>query len=234
MSGPAVYVVVGAPRSGTSALAMILREQGIPMYFGADAPDDDSPSGNHEDNLVRMLNNELMGANGLGDRRDWDNPHYPEPAEPRQLRLIRAYATARLRHAGGGTWGVKDPRLCFLVEPWKRATEGLPVRWIHIRRENRDASIRSLVRMLPPRLRHTGDPDTVYRLASNWLESYHLASELGFHRAAIDPYRTTYEALLRGDGRAALARHCGFTRPITCVEPRLNRQGRPRPEDDDR
>ncbi|NJC99085.1 hypothetical protein EWM58_00195 [Candidatus Erwinia dacicola] len=46
------------------------------MYLSADAPDIDSPSGNQEDNLVRLLNNFLMGENGLGYRRNWDNPKY--------------------------------------------------------------------------------------------------------------------------------------------------------------
>lgn len=226
VSDAPIYCIIGAPRSGTSALALIFREQGIPMYFGADAPDMDSPSGNQEDNLARRLNNRLMGANALGDLRDWDNPHYPPAVDPAGVRLIRAYVDARRRHARGGAWGVKDPRLCYLIESWRRATQDLPVIWIHIRREDREASIRSLVRMLPTRLRHAGDPGSLYRLASNWLEAYHLASELGFHRTGLDPHRITYESLLSREGCDALAARFGFARPITCIEPRLNRQGR--------
>jgi hypothetical protein len=224
-----IYLIVGAPRSGTSVLALILKEQGIPMYIGADAPDQDSPSGNQEDNLARLVNNSLMGRNGLGHRRDWDNPSYVRAATSTGLSLVRAYVATRSRIADGSSWGMKDPRLCFTIELWHAATRSLPVRWIHIRRENRKASVMSLIGMLPAKLRLSGESDGLYHLASSWLESYHIASELGFERTGIEPYAITYEELLTPSGRDALHRRFGFERPITCVNPKLNRRGRTPP-----
>jgi hypothetical protein len=226
MTGAPIYVIVGAPRSGTSALALSFKEQGIPMFVDADPPDRQSPSGNQEDRQVRLLNNALMGENGLGELRDWDNPHYAGSTTPKAARLIGAYVAARSGHAGRAAWGVKDPRLCFLIEPWHAATQGLPVSWIYIHRVNREASIGSLIQMLPEKLRDAGDSDSLYRLASNWLESYHLASQLGFHRAGIEPYRITYESLLTSAGQEEIAAHFGFRAPIRCIDPRLNRQAR--------
>lgn len=44
---------------------------------------------------------------------------------------------------------MKDPRMSFLIEPWSLATQEHSVNWIYIRRENREASISSLIKMLP-------------------------------------------------------------------------------------
>lgn len=219
------YFIVGAPRSGTSALALVLKEQGIPMYFCADAPDLDSPSGNQEDNLARLINNTLMAGGSGGRRCDWDRPCYVRTAKPPAERLLRSYISSRGRSAGGGSWGMKDPRLCFTLEPWHAATRDLPVRWIHIRREEREASVRSLIRMLPAKIRLSQDSEAVDRLASSWLESYLVASELGFERTGIEPLRVTYESLLTPQGREALRRELQFNREISCIQPTLNRQG---------
>ena len=221
-----ILLIAGAPRSGTSMVALIFKEQGLPMYLAADAPDHDSPSGNQEDNLARLLNNALMGTDELGGRRDWDNPRYVR-ATPVAGQRIKAYIETRYRNAGGGSWGLKDPRLCFAIEPWHMATAGLAVRWLRIRREDRAASVRSLIRMLPPRMQMAADPEGLHRLASNWLESYHLASELGFARTGIEPYNVTYESLLTVEGRERLQSDFDFKQPISCVDPRLNRQGDP-------
>lgn len=219
-----VYVIVGAPRSGTSALAGVLRRQGIDMYLGADAPDLDSPTGNQEDALIRVINNRLMGRDGTGRLRDWDNPRYVPAVSESQSRILAAYVRCRTRNASGA-WGVKDPRLCFVLEPWHEALRGRDVRWLHIRRENRDAMVRSLVKMAPARLRLCGDETALHRLASNWAESYHLASELGLARIGVDVYRLTFEELLTVEGQQRLARHFGFERPVTGVRPELDRCG---------
>lgn len=226
MSAP-VYIIVGPPRSGTSALAGVLRRQGITMYMGADAPDIDSPTGNQEDALIRTINNHLMGRDATGRLRDWDNPHYVASVGDVQRRTIEAYVRCRARHAPGA-WGVKDPRMCFLLEPWHDALRGADVRWIHIRREDREATVRSLVKMAPARLRFSGDPIALYRLASNWAESYHLACDIGLARIGIDVYRLTFEELLTPAGQERLARHFGFREPVSGVRPELNRSGRPR------
>lgn len=167
------------------------------MYLSADAPDIDSPSGNQEDNLVRLLNNFLMGENGLGYRRNWDNPKYINlnQTTSQHIHLIKKYVSSRERNAGERGWGVKDPRMSFLIEPWSLATQEHSVNWIYIRRENREASISSLIKMLPAKFFYSGDPDAIYRLVSNWLEAFHIASELGFHKSNLNPYCITYESL---------------------------------------
>jgi hypothetical protein len=219
-----VYIVVGPPRSGTSALAGVLRRQGIQMYMGADAPDIDSPTGNQEDALIRIINNHLMDRDATGRLRDWDNPRYVETIADSGRRMIEGYIRCRARNAQGA-WGVKDPRLCFLLEPWHEALRGADVRWIHIRRENRDAMVRSLIKMAPARLRFCGDPIALYRLASNWAESYHLACDIGLARIGVDVYRLTFEELLTPEGQQRLARHFGFREAVTGVRPELDRCG---------
>ena len=220
-----IYIVVGAPRSGTSALSLALREQGIQMYMGAYSPDLDSPSGNQEDALARLLHNRLMGRNGLGKTRDWDNPRYLSGSPPEAIRSIQAYIACRSRNHQG-SWGLKDPRLSFLIEPWHAATQSLPVRWIHIYRQEREAMIRSLTAMLPPQLRYCGNSHSLYHLVANWAESYQLAINLGFSRTGLQPFRLSYEELLTPDGQARLADQFGFLQPIRCIRPELNRQGK--------
>ena len=226
MSEP-VYVIIGPPRSGTSALTGVLRRQGVSMYIACDAPDVDSPTGNQEDVLIRVINNHLMGRNGNGELHNWDSPRYVASLSEQERRLTEAYVRWRRRHAAGKPWGVKDPRMCFVLEPWAEAFGGLDIQWIHIRRENREAQIRSLIKMARARLRLCGDPKALYRLVSNWAESYELACERGFARTKIAPYRLTFEELLTAGGQHRLAAHFGFREPLSGICPELNRCGRP-------
>lgn len=221
-----IFIIVGAPRSGTSALASVLIEQGIPMWIGADAPTLASPTGNQEDALVRTIHNHLMGKNGMACFRNWDNPQYVRGSTDRAIRLLRAYMRCRSRQ--GGTWGVKDPRLCFLIEPWHAATLRASVHWIHIYREDRDAMIRSLTAMLPAGLRLVNDARTLYHLVSNWAEVYTLAIELGFARTGVKPFHISYEELLTFDGQTRLSQCFGFRLPFLSLRPELNRQGKAR------
>ncbi|MET0404992.1 MAG: hypothetical protein ABW123_21430 [Cystobacter sp.] len=222
-----IYVVLGAPRSGTSAMAWALRDQGVTMFMAADSPDLDSPSGNQEDNLARMLNNHLM-SEGSGGRHDWDNPRYVKGATDDAVERIRAYIRCRERHARGGMWGVKDPRMCFVLEPWVAAMKDLPVRWILIRRSQRKSTVASMTAMLPVKLRMSGEPAGLHRLASTWAESYHIALELGLERTGIRPYCLTYEELLSPDGQRQLAEHFAFGAPLSSVVSSLNRRGQAR------
>jgi hypothetical protein len=225
LRSPAIYIIVGAPRSGTSALSLVFKEQGIVMFMEADAPDVKSPSGTQEDTSVRLLHNELMGYNGLGEVRDWDNPRYVPGTSSDVVEQLKAYIRRRTEHTTAA-WGVKDPRLCFFIEPWYAATQGLTVHWIHIYREDREATIRSLIAMLPARLHSCGDPEYLYHLVANWAESYRLAIDLGFARTGIKAFRLSYEQLLTPEGQDRLAKHFGFQVPIRCIRPELNRQGK--------
>jgi hypothetical protein len=220
-----IYIIVGAPRSGTSALALVLREQGIKMYLGADRPDLDSPSGNQEDALARLLHNRLMGRNGLGQIHDWDNPRYVAGSDQGAIAQIQAYISCRYRNHSG-CWGLKDPRLSFLIEPWYAATQALPTQWIHIYRREREAMVHSLIAMLHARLRHCGDSQALYHLAANWAEAYSLAIDLGFSRTGLQPFCLSYEELLTPEGQARLSAQFRFTLPIRCIHPELNRHGK--------
>lgn len=222
-----VYVIVGPPRSGTSALAAVLAEQKIQMFMASDPSTVDSPGGNREDNLGRLLNNYLMTT--FADRRhraDWDDPSYVPGAPAEAVRKIRAYSLLRSRHAGG-PWGFKDPRLCFLIEPWSDALSGTEVTWLFIERQDREATIASLIRMLPWRLR-TSEPAAIRGLVRAWANSFHLASELGFRRTGLVPLRFCYEQLLTQQGQQDLITKLGFDSPITKIDRSLNREGRRR------
>lgn len=222
---PVIYIIVGAPRSGTSALALVFREQGITMFMESDAPNLQSPSGNQEDTQVRLLHNQLMGHNGLGEVRDWDNPSYVHGTPSHVIQEIKTYICRRYEHTAG-VWGVKDPRLCFLIESWHAATQGLTTHWIHIYREERDAMIHSLIAMLPTKLQSFAKSEDLYHLVTNWAEAYTLAIDLGFARTGIKPFRLSYEELLTPEGQAKLAKQFGFKAPICCVRPELNRRGK--------
>ncbi|WP_157872042.1 sulfotransferase family protein [Gloeothece verrucosa] len=194
------------------------------MFVGSDSPDLDSPSGNQEDALARLVHNRLMGRNGLGKICNWDNPRYVLGSNPDAVQHIKAYINFRIRNHTG-SWGLKDPRLSFLIEPWHMATQAMPVYWIHIYRENKDAMVRSLIAMLPAKLRYCKDDQGLYRLAANWAETYVLAIELGFARIGIQPYQLTYEELLTLEGQARLSKQFKFQVPIRCIRPDLNRKG---------
>lgn len=102
--------VVGAHRSGTSAIAGALHKIGVNMgepFLQADAH---NPRGYYEDVVARSLNQAMIGR--------WDNPQMQAPTE--LVSAVRAHI--RYRQSGNpDVWGLKDPRFSFTLPVWARA-----------------------------------------------------------------------------------------------------------------
>jgi hypothetical protein len=121
--GPAVFAVLGVPRSGTSAVAGALHHLGVPM--GNDfVPADDrwAPRGFFEDVEFANVHSDLL---------------FPDEQEaPRQLdgpRLDRYRTLIAERCATGRSWGIKESRLPFLFRHFVEMCP-MPVRLIITRR----------------------------------------------------------------------------------------------------
>jgi hypothetical protein len=124
-------LVLAPPRSGSSMVGGILHHLGIDMG-PAKPPDRGNPLGYFED--VRFLNL----------HRAWSRRHEPDP-ERRRLKLPpRSYTLTDLdlsRHhrlvkarCRCETWGLKDPELCYYVNPLLHHYAG-PLRVIATRRD---------------------------------------------------------------------------------------------------
>ncbi|MEF2147676.1 hypothetical protein [Aquilutibacter rugosus] len=147
---PPAILVMGPPRSGTSAISQMLSDMGV--YFG------------EENDFVKMDHNpkffELVELNALNDRlfksighRYADFDYLPNPiaddlvesAGPSIVSDAEDLVT-RLRHAapGGAMIGLKDPRFVFTFPFWKHIFEKLsiPVKIVLTDRDL-DASVES-------------------------------------------------------------------------------------------
>jgi hypothetical protein len=118
--GSAQVVVLGMHRSGTSAVTRVLNMMGLwvgpPDAFPP--ADEGNPTGYWEYREVWALNEAVLGALGATwctvDRLDLE----------RLGPLARAHFEQRARHAvdtlsRGGSWVIKDPRLCVLFPLWR-------------------------------------------------------------------------------------------------------------------
>jgi len=217
-----IFLILGAPRSGTSMVAAMLQSHGIPMGIAFDCPTHDSPGGNLEDNLARLVNNRLMSTVD-GSRCDWDRPSYVPGVAPTAVDLVRGYVRTRTK-IHSSRWGVKDPRLCFTLEAWYTAMRESRVAWLHITRQCRSNVASSLARMLPAGIRKSTRPDVVERLTHSWAESYRVAAELGIARCGIEPIRLVYEDLLTQSGQEKVASQIGLTSARTVARPELDRE----------
>jgi hypothetical protein len=89
------FLVLGPGRSGTSFIAKTLHENGVVMGERFRPPDKKNPDGYYEDLDFKELNESLL-ANKL-PFSGWQ------------------YQVCELVDSKSGDWGVKDPRLCYLL-----------------------------------------------------------------------------------------------------------------------
>ncbi len=123
-------IVLGANRSGTSAVAAALRALGV--YFGQDQ---DLPTGGmyldyqaHENSQIVELNKLILGTfetGGLPCRRlpdNWETFAMADDLLDTTARLLRGL------FAGHSVWGWKDPRTSLLLPFYERVFERLEIR----------------------------------------------------------------------------------------------------------
>src|SRR3954453_7059090 len=113
-------LVTGMHRSGTSAVANVLRQAGL---FGWDAEDAmassaENPDGYGERRDVMELNEQLLAELGGG----WDSPPAEPWAQPPPLDLLVEQGRRLVRNEldDRGEWFIKDPRLSLLLPWWRR------------------------------------------------------------------------------------------------------------------
>ena len=110
-----VAVVLGAPRSGTSAVAKGMHLAGFPMGDNLLGANRSNPWGHYEDTTLVALNDQIL--HGLGG--SWDNP--PEWPE---LPVSWVHDAARyITRRGRPPWGCKDPRMVLVWPIWAAAFE---------------------------------------------------------------------------------------------------------------
>ena len=95
-------LVVGPHRSGTSAVAGVLHHLGLFMGDKLLGPARGNTKGHYEDLEFLALHDQIIG------RWDRPHPHFP-PHRAAYIALITK------REASHQLWGLKDPRLCFML-----------------------------------------------------------------------------------------------------------------------
>jgi len=109
------FLIVGMHRSGTSCLAGSLEMAGL--YLGdVNTYAAFNKKGNRENRAIMDYHDGILARTGTS----WDNPPVSDPewnqADKDGLKeLISSYA-------GIKKWGVKDPRMLFMVEGWRAVT----------------------------------------------------------------------------------------------------------------
>ncbi len=119
--GEQPVLIAGMHRSGTSALAGMMRSLGV--WFGPDEnllpPAPDNPLGFFEHREIVALNVELLRTLG----RTSDDPHLPFPpvwhTQSSLSQLIERACSILLRDlCGRPVWAWKDPRNCLTLSFW--------------------------------------------------------------------------------------------------------------------
>jgi len=112
-----IYVVFGIHRSGTSVVANLLHDAGIPMGESFAGPARENPKGFWEDKAVRKLNDQVLAECGY-------NIKAFVPRIPPTTRTRNQYERAIeivTRRAHLNDWGFKDPRLLLTMQLWEQA-----------------------------------------------------------------------------------------------------------------
>lgn len=140
-----VVAVLGVPRSGTSMTAAILHHLGVSMGEDLAAADCWCPRGWYEDRQFLTMHRALAHPHKDLNRLIAGLPAERPDLNERQKALYRRVVASRCR--AGDTWGVKDPRLCFLIDHLAEALHGLAELRIVATRRPAEDSMMSLMRM---------------------------------------------------------------------------------------
>lgn len=134
-------ILTGMHRSGTSLLARILHESGIPMGHEPwiPSPDHLNPDGYYEDYDFRELNDRLLFQAAKYQTKRWQVP-VPLVTDATHATLHDMHRLVQKRCEGDGRWGFKDPRTCLTLSVWLEALAARPVHVILIQRDHDDVA----------------------------------------------------------------------------------------------
>lgn len=103
-------IILGMHRSGTSALAGILQQNGV--YLGEVSQSNPyNLKGNRESRVIIKLHEQLFDVNG----GSWDNPPDSISWDTASYETMRAFISTFEQHE---VWGFKDPRTVFTLAEW--------------------------------------------------------------------------------------------------------------------
>lgn len=118
-----IIIVVGMHRSGTSAMAGVLANNGVYMGEGHyhPAPSKENPKGFFENREFRVINDQLLRMNGYQVKSfspavpSTEAMVCPYAVEAQMATLVNRYNNAYVN------WGFKDPRTALTLRFWLRA-----------------------------------------------------------------------------------------------------------------
>lgn len=124
-------VILGMHRSGTSALAGVLRNLGVDFGSALIGANEWNPMGHFEMENVVAFNDRLLRH----FRSRWKRS-FALPANWRE-RMPAEFSSFKLDVPPGEPWGLKDPRMCRLVPVWRDILNrhGSSIRVVHCVRE---------------------------------------------------------------------------------------------------
>lgn len=118
MADPRCILVLGTPRSGTSAVAGVLHHLGLPMGERLLEADDWNPAGYFQDADFEHLVRKETG----GFFPSWDEVRGARQQKPRGATEIRRLVAARMN--AGRDWGLKTNRVAHWLDDLVEAAEG--------------------------------------------------------------------------------------------------------------
>lgn len=125
---PRAILITGMHRSGTSALARVLNLCGMELGTELMKPGFDNPTGFWEHAQIVDFNDELLAALGMA----WDStiasPSRRATSHSMQSILDKMFRKLKQEFGSAEFWGIKDPRLCRLLSPWRGILSRMGVR----------------------------------------------------------------------------------------------------------
>ncbi len=205
------FIVAGAGRSGTSAVARVLHESGVCMGREMAAASEANPEGFYEDLDVVALNERILSDCGMND--PWRPERWPSRQTVRAA--ARPYRDEMTALAGEGVGGWKDPRFAITLEAWLPALPARPKVIVCLRSPQAYAHSATRIYGLVKPVRAMREWARHYRRLLAVIRRHKLASTCVEYDALVEQPAETVAALARFAGRPLEARY---------VVPRLRRE----------
>ncbi len=211
------FIVAGAGRSGTSAVARVLHESGVSMGREMAAASEVNPEGFYEDLDIVALNERILTDLGM------NNPWRPErwPSREAVRNAGAAYRDEMSALARDGVDGWKDPRFAITLEAWLPALGSKPKVIVSLRSPQAYAnSATRIYGLVKPA-----------RAMREWARHYRRLLAV-IRRHNLSTTCVEYDTLIEQpvEAVAGLARFVGRPLDASYVVPRLRREFAPVPE----